>query len=65
MRTLMGNLKEPTAQHKADLESSYAIIEAYLASKPYIATNRLTLADLATGATATAVQCMHKVDANK
>nr|WRX06037.1 GSTD1x [Helicoverpa armigera] len=57
--------EKPTAQHIADIESSFSVVDAYLQSRPYIAADRLTLADLAAGATATSIQVFRKVDADK
>ncbi|PZC84626.1 hypothetical protein B5X24_HaOG200224 [Helicoverpa armigera] len=58
-------LEKPTAQHIADIESSFSVVDAYVQDRRYIAADRLTLADLAAGATATSIQVFRKVDADK
>lgn len=63
--TFINNLQGPTEMHIFGIENSYSVLEAYLQDKKYVATNHLTLADLSNGATATAIQGMHKVDPNK
>ncbi|KAG6449463.1 hypothetical protein O3G_MSEX006072 [Manduca sexta] len=63
--TFTGQLSGLTPEHQAEIEKLYGVVEDYLADRKYIATDRLTLADLSAGSTATAVQALHRTDPDK
>lgn len=63
--TVFGSLQEPTAKHLEDIESAYGVIEAYLRKHHYIATDHLTIADIAVGCTAFALRGVLEIDENK
>ncbi|KAF9422228.1 hypothetical protein HW555_002037 [Spodoptera exigua] len=63
--TFTGGIFTPSPQHIQDMESSYSVLDAYLQNRPYVATDRLTLADLAVGSTAFTAQVLVKTDADK
>lgn len=63
--TFTGSIYAPTAQHIEEIESSYSVVDAYLQARAYVAADRLTLADLAVGATASTAQTFIKTDVDK
>ncbi|XP_037295536.1 glutathione S-transferase 1-like [Manduca sexta] len=63
--TFTGQLSGLTPEHQAEIEKLFGVVEDYLADRKYIATDRLTLADLSAGSTATAVQALHRTDPDK
>ncbi|XP_047988734.1 uncharacterized protein LOC125228281 isoform X2 [Leguminivora glycinivorella] len=60
-----GKSNGPSKKNIFDIEEGYAILEAYLESRPYVAAEHLTVADISLGTTTAALQGIHAVDANK
>ncbi|KAJ8725906.1 hypothetical protein PYW08_004089 [Mythimna loreyi] len=63
--TFLGVVSEPTPQHIEEIESSFEVVDAYVRERPYIATDRLTIADLAAGSTAATMKVFHKPDPDR
>ncbi|XP_063531812.1 glutathione S-transferase 1-like [Cydia strobilella] len=60
-----GKSNGPSKKNIFDIEEGYAITEAYLESRPYMAADHLTVADISLGSTAAALHWIHALEANK
>lgn len=63
--SFQGRLKAPTQQHIDNIDEVYSVLDGYLQKCRYVAGDRLTIADLSVGASATAAQIIHKIDAER
>lgn len=55
----------PTNQQLEDIEEGYQVMEKYLETTPYVAGERLTLADLSCVSTISSLNCIVEVDSRK
>ncbi|KAJ0180754.1 hypothetical protein K1T71_004158 [Dendrolimus kikuchii] len=59
---VFGDSPGPTQKMKDDVDLAYGVVESYLKGRKYIATDHMTLADLAAGTTTAAVAPLHKLE---
>nr|QGZ00477.1 glutathione S-transferase epsilon3 [Glyphodes pyloalis] len=62
---LLQGTHESSSKHLQNIEEAYGVVDSYLRSRPFVAGDRFTLADIAVGATATASQAVMELDQNK
>ncbi|XP_060800338.1 glutathione S-transferase 1-like [Amyelois transitella] len=63
--TFLGAIKAPSEEHIANIEETYGVLDEYLQKSRFVAADQLTIADLSLGASATAAQIVHKMDAKR
>ncbi|XP_073943566.1 glutathione S-transferase 1-like [Choristoneura fumiferana] len=61
----IGKIDSASSTHIRNIEEGYGIVETYLESSPYVAGDRLTLADISLGCTVAGLEGIHPVDADK